>query len=537
MMIRLVVTIVVVVYIAINLAIYIGGKIDTAMVYSTGEPFYVGQYRGTFDLLDESILEHEGADLQASLVALKAQFKTPLRLEYKDELDLPPEGWGILSRDAVYLHDFGDSTSLYRESVIPGRVWSLPVVTPYVDERIAHVTGSLSLINRKLSAMDESTRPLALEELRDSYDVPLSLKTIAELELTEQDMSLLDAEQIVVRNPLESGELFLIKLDKSDVVFQFGPIDYPANFEDKTWYVAIIIVAIALTVFLLWMWPLWRDLQRLRTASSDIGEGKLDTRVRSHSVSLLKPILDSFNDMATRTENMVESQRELTNAVSHELRTPLARMLFDLEMAKDAETTQEQSRHLVSLEINVGEMNTLVEELLTYARQERLGSPLELEALTTEDMELWLIKQVSRAQHGRERACRITINFNPMSITEQSLVFSPRLMAHALSNTLQNALRFARDQIVVDLDSHRGEWILSVEDDGAGIPDDKQERVFEPFSRLDDSRQRGSGGFGMGLSIVRKIAQWHQGNARIATGKTLDGTRIEIRWPIDVEFD
>lgn len=536
-MIRLVVTIVIAVFIAINFAIFIGGKIEMAMVHNAGEPFYVGQYRGTFDLLDDAIVERDGADLHATLVTLKTQFKTPLRLEYKQELDLPPKGSEIIDSKAVYLHDTGDSISLYRKSVIPGRVWSLPVVTPYVDERIAHVSGSLNLIKEKLSAVDESIRALAMEELRRSYDIPLALKSIAELNLNEKDISLLYAEQIVVKNPLESGELFMIKLVKSDVVFQFGPIDYPVSFENRTWYGAIIFAAMSLTFFLLWMWPLWRDLQRLSKASFDIGNGKLGTRVRSHPISLIRPILDSFNGMATRTENMVESQRELTNAVSHELRTPLARMMFDLQMARDADNNVEQSRHLNSLEVNIAELNILVDELLTYARQERVESPLELETLSTVDMKGWLIKQVSRAHHGHDSARQIRINFDPEYIDEKSLMLSPRLMAHALSNTLQNALRFAQNNIVVQLDSHQGEWILSVEDDGIGVPDDKHERVFEPFSRLDESRQRGSGGFGMGLSIVRKIAHWHQGSALIATCKTLNGTRVEIRWPIEVEFD
>ena len=533
---RLLITIVVVIFIAINLAIYIGGKIEMAMVYNAGEPFYAGQYRGTFDLLDDAIIERKGAALRATLVMLKTQFKTPLHLEYKHEVNLPPIGWDILSRNAIYLHDLGNSISLYRNSVIPDRIWSIPVVTPYVDERIAHVSGTLSLIKRKLSAASENIQALVMEELRRSYDVPLALTSIAELELNDKDISQLYTEQIVVRDPLESGEYFLIKLDKSDLVFQFGPIDYPASFENRIWYGAIIFAAIAITFFLLWMWPLWRDLQRLRKASSDIAQGKLDSRVRSHPVSLIKPILDSFNGMATRTENMVESQRELTNAVSHELRTPLARMMFDLQMAKDADNNIDQSRHLDSLEFNVSELNTLVDELLTYARQERVESPLELETLSSEEMKSWLVKQVSRTQYGRENACEITINFEPTNLGNQCLKMSPRLMAHALSNSLQNALRFARNNIVVQLHIHQGNWILGIEDDGIGIPEDKHKRVFEPFSRLDESRQRGSGGFGMGLSIVRKIAQWHQGDALIANCKTLSGTRVEIRWPVELEL-
>ena len=524
-------------YIAINVAAFIGSKIEMTMFYNAGLPFYKSQYRGTFDLLDDAVVDRQGADLQSALATLRTRFRTPLHLQYSHDLNLPTKGLNIVSTGGVYLHDLGDSTSLHRKSVIPGRVWTLSVVTTSEEERIALLSGTLSLIKEKLVGKDESGRARAMQELRLSYNVPIALKSMSELALNEKDTSLLEAGQIVVKKPLESGELFLVTVDNSNVIFQFGPIDYPASFESRFWFDAIIFIAIMLTCILLWMWPLWRDLQRLRQASIDIGNGKLDTRVRTHSASLIKPIIDSFNGMATRTENMVESQRELTNAVSHELRTPLARIMFDLQMARDANRVLKQSRHLDSLESNVGELNTLVDELLTYARQERMESPLELETMTTENMKSWLINQISRAQHGHENTCQISINFEPTISSEKSLKFSPRLMAHALSNTLQNALRFANKNILVQLDSHQEEWILAVEDDGVGIPDDKHERVFEPFSRLDESRQRGSGGFGMGLSIVRKIAQWHQGYALVAPCKTLGGTRIEIRWPIEVAFE
>ena len=536
-MIRLVLTIIVVLYIANMVADFLFNKIEMAMFYNAGLPFYVSQFQGTFDLLDDAIINHESADFESALAKLRTRFKTPLSLKYEHDLDLPENGWEIIGNGSVYLHDLGDSTSLHRVSVIPGRVWSLSVVPTYEEERVALLTGTLTLIKERLAVEDESRRTLAIEEIGRAYNVPLNLKSLAELDLNEEETSLLDTGQIVTKKPFESGEKFFLALDNPNAIIQFGPIDYPATFESRLWIDSIIFVAIVLTCILLWAWPLWRDLQRLRKASGDIGNGKLDSRVPSHPASLIKPIINSFNDMATRTESMVDSQRELTNAVSHELRTPLARMMFDLQMAKDANPVLRQSRHLDSLETNIGELNTLVDELLAYARQERTDSPIELETMSTDDMQCWLTDQITRAHHGHENTCQITIHFDQTNIIKKSLKFSPRLMAHALSNTLQNALRYSQKNIIVQLESHKNEWILSVEDDGVGIPHDQHERVFEPFSRLDESRQRGSGGFGMGLSIVRKVAQWHQGNALVAPSKLLGGTRIEIRWPTQVESD
>lgn len=529
---RLITTIAIVMVVAIYLAIVITDKVEMAVYYNDGEPFFAGQYRGTFDLLDAAIAKTEETNFQAVLHELKNRFRTHLRLEKRQGLDLPAKGLTILDSGAIYLHDLGISSSLYRTSIYPGLVWSIPIAKTATDQQIDAVAGTLILIKERLSSEEPHNLRLAMEEIQSSYDVPLNLNQLADFDIEYDDKLVLKTGQIVVKNPQESGERFLIQLDNSDLILQFGPIVYPKSLESRYWQLAIIFATIALLGIFLWIWPLCRDLQRLRRASLEIGSGSLGTRVRSHPASLIRPVLDGFNRMAVRTESMVESQRELTNAVSHEFRTPLARMMFDLQMAKDADNQTDRSRHLDSLNDNIGQMNSLVDELLTYAQQERADTALDLDTIATEDIKDWLSAQVVRAKCIHETACRIDINFIAQSTDQQSLQFSPRLMAHALSNALQNALRFARGNVIVQLQQHENEWILSVEDDGIGIPDDKHERMFEPFTRIDESRERGSGGFGLGLSIVRKIAQWHQGDAYLKPCETLSGTRVEIRWPV-----
>jgi len=146
----------------------------------------------------------------------------------------------------------------------------------------------------------------------------------------------------------------------------------------------------------------------------------------------------------------------------------------------------------------------------------------------------WLNDKVTRAKRSRDNPCAIRVELT--NEQDKNIVFSPRLMAHALSNALQNAMRFADKSIEVHLIQQEEHWILGIDDDGPGIPSTDHNKVFEPFSRLDESRQRDSGNFGLGLSIVRNIARWHQGEARIAPCKSLGGTRVEIRWPVNAEF-
>src|SRR5690606_35303392 len=100
----------------------------------------------------------------------------------------------------------------------------------------------------------------------------------------------------------------------------------------------------------------------------------------------------------------------------------------------------------------------------------------------------------------------------------------------ALSNLLVNAARYAAKRIRIEFDARDDVYTLAVEDDGPGIPEDRRSEVFKAFARLDDSRSRGTGGYGLGLAIVARIAALHGGEARAAPS-SLGGARIVIAWP------
>jgi two-component system, OmpR family, sensor kinase ParS len=104
-----------------------------------------------------------------------------------------------------------------------------------------------------------------------------------------------------------------------------------------------------------------------------------------------------------------------------------------------------------------------------------------------------------------------------------------RYLSRAAANLLRNSVRYAKTEVEIFVYEENGCSILAVEDDGAGIPEAEREHLFEPFSRLDKSRDRASGGFGIGLAIVQQIARWHGGSANIGDAK-LGGARVHIKW-------
>ena len=107
----------------------------------------------------------------------------------------------------------------------------------------------------------------------------------------------------------------------------------------------------------------------------------------------------------------------------------------------------------------------------------------------------------------------------------------PRLMELALSNLLVNATKYGEQKVLCASAQEGSNHVLTVEDDGQGVPIDERETVFKAFTRLDDSRNRETGGYGLGLAVVARVAELHGGTVSVDTSPTLGGARFTIRWP------
>jgi two-component system sensor kinase ParS len=122
----------------------------------------------------------------------------------------------------------------------------------------------------------------------------------------------------------------------------------------------------------------------------------------------------------------------------------------------------------------------------------------------------------------------LEMNFDIFDQDLRYAQFDPLLMARALSNLLQNAARYAQRKVNVIFAVENGYFQLIVDDDGPGIPDAERDSIFDAFKRLDSSRDRGSGGYGLGLSIAYRISEWHGGEICVSDSP-LGGARFEIR--------
>ena len=308
-----------------------------------------------------------------------------------------------------------------------------------------------------------------------------------------------------------------------------GVIEIRSYNLDKTEAIAyVVIFTVMLAAMLIWLTPHWRDLEKLRIAAARFGEGALDARAKLSENSSIKQLCAYFNNMADRIASLIKAQREMVNAASHELRTPLARLEFGLVNLMD--TTEDNSTHkrIQAMRKDVEELDILVGELLTLSMLEQSSLPEPSATVPLEDF----LRSATGVSLEELQLRRNTVIWS-ISPALREVVTEPRSLARAFSNLMRNALRYSRSTIRVrtEIDRAGGSWNLIVEDDGVGIPEQERERVFDPFYRLDRSRDRATGGYGLGLAIVKKIAERLGGSARVGSSD-LGGAMFVLRFPL-----
>ena len=296
-------------------------------------------------------------------------------------------------------------------------------------------------------------------------------------------------------------------------LWRLGPLQLVQE-DGAIWFTLLFFVLLAVAVAL-WLWPVARDIRalqrRLQQFSADT-----DTPLQLPARSFIAPIARSFQQMSLQIRELLALQREMTHAVSHELRTPIARLNFALEMAQQL---PEEERQLMQQDVK--ELQQLVDEILDYARLETGQSPLHKQHLD-------LTELIANVQEKLTPLPGATIS---LQLPDRAMLYGDgHYLERALQNLLVNAKKYAVNQIRLTLRQHKSGWQIDVEDDGPGIPEALRQDILKPFFRAEASRNKQAGGFGLGLAIVHRVAQWHQGNIEVTTS-TLGGARFVLSLP------
>jgi signal transduction histidine kinase len=274
---------------------------------------------------------------------------------------------------------------------------------------------------------------------------------------------------------------------------------------------ANLILLVLLLVIVLYVAArnITRPLSELSRAADSVGRHIRPAQLAERGARELRDAARAFNTMQDRLRRYLDSRTRVLAAMSHDLKTPLTRLRLQVETLDDPALQARIGREL-------DEMESMVREALSLFRGLDDGEPA-----SAVDVDA-LLAQLSADFEGMGEP--VTVSGHAL----QPLLGKPQALKRCLTNLIANAITFGtRADILVEDGT---ELVIRVRDHGPGIPSDELERVFEPFYRLESSRNRDSGGTGLGLSIARDIAQAHGGSLTLAN-LAAGGLEATLRLP------
>ena len=370
-----------------------------------------------------------------------------------------------------------------------------------------------------------------LQQLQQFFPFKLALSTIDKLGLDSDQRTRLLRKDIVImfrdNSSVENSSIrVLAPTEIPNTVVELGPIQlfnwFPLNLIVSITLISMFLISLGVYALI---FPLERKLQLIQTGITKVREGRLDTKVNVLGEDEIAHLAATFNSMTEHIRRLIESQRELTRAVSHELRTPVARIRFAVDMLADTDDEESRFEQRDYIDQDIESLNGLIDEILTYAKLEEGSPKMDWEDIKLKD----LVDQIVRETNALGKPIEVVAG----DVDEKAMAIADKRYLHrVLQNLAGNATRYAEGKIIVSAGVKKGEAFVSVEDDGQGIPEKDRERVFIPFARLDDSRTRSTGGYGLGLSIVSRIAFWFNGKMKVDESPSLGGARFVMTWPV-----
>lgn len=286
--------------------------------------------------------------------------------------------------------------------------------------------------------------------------------------------------------------------------------------------IPLILAVVGLTIWLV-VGRALAPVARIRSQVDAIGADRLGDRVvEPDSGDEIALLAATMNRMLTRLEDSQQAQRRFVSDASHELRSPLATLRQHAELAQShPEVTS--SGELADVVLSEGaRLQAIVEAMLLLARLDE-GAPRGMAPVDLDDL---VIAEAARLRATVARGLAV----DGTAIGAARVFADERLLGQLVRNLADNAVRHAAGRIGLGVAQVNAMAVLTVDDDGSGVPEAERDRVFERFVRLDEARAREAGGSGLGLAIVSAIARAHGGEVRVGAS-TLGGARFTVTLP------
>ena len=310
-----------------------------------------------------------------------------------------------------------------------------------------------------------------------------------------------------------------VEIDHDSGRFVFGLDKSFALDPERIRLVAILLSLLTLIfvgAFLSIRWIL-KPVRWLGEGVREVGQGNLKHRVPVKRSDELRDLAEAFNDMTDRIRSMLHTKEQLLLDVSHELRSPLTRVKVALEFLPEGKARD-------SIADDVSEMEKMINEILETARRHHLHGDLKLQPTDLASLLEAILPDFQKHPPGvqvDELPETLVINIDPGQI---KTVFN---------NIIANGIKFSdadSDPVCISAKPQPRQTVVQITDYGIGIPEEELSFVFEPFYRVDKSRSKDTGGYGLGLSLCKTIMEAHNGKIEI-TSKPGEGTTVSLYFP------
>ncbi len=353
-------------------------------------------------------------------------------------------------------------------------------------------------------------------------DIKFDVKSVLEKSLTSDSAEFERTETsslIAKKTALKSGEtVVLITQWERPPSPNFFPLS-----QTQILRIFAVILTAGLLCYALALY-LTAPISKLRQAARDFAGGDLHTRLDIKRRDELGDLAREFDRMAERIETLVTSEKRLTQDISHELRSPLARLNVALELAR-VKSNPESQNLIERIETESNRLNEMISRLLVLSKLETGSENFEKHELNLTKIFEQVAADADFEAQGNRKSVQITRKDEVRVFGNETLVRS------AIENVLRNAVRYTKDETAVDvkLIKNGKTATVSIKDFGAGVPEEELEKLFRPFYRVSQARDRKTGGIGLGLAIAERAVHAHNGS--IKAKNTADGLAVEIVLP------
>ena len=390
----------------------------------------------------------------------------------------------------------------------------------------SYINATTSLLVELLESVPESEYKEHLRAINERSDIQYSIIKVDDPTLAEGLLSAIEQRGLITWEHDDEFLSFYVPFNNKQFVLRIGPVEIrDEHIQEKMIIFIFISVAIIALVGFIINIPLWRNIKKFSETTLQISRGNLKARANISSKDPIGIVARRFDQMADSIQRLFDGQKQLLQAVSHELRTPVSRIHFELELLSTALTKADREKRKSAIEDHLGDLEKLLDELLIYVR---FDPETELS-----DAHQFQVKNVIDEAMANNRSLLEKTEFRlEVDIPETIKIdANPRYFQRVVDNLLKNALQYTATRVIVRSYIDGNFVVIEVNDDGPGVPESERERIFEPFTRLDSSRSRDSGGVGLGLAIARRILERYKGSISVSKSD-IGGARFSARWPV-----